>query len=142
MNLEALKGELIRDEGNRPWAYQDSEGWWTCGVGFLIDHRKGAVIPQPVIDFWLDWLLIKLQAQLRGALSWFDDMDDVRQRVLANMAYNMGITGLLGFKKALAACERKDYDAAADEIADSDAARELPDRYQRLIIMMRTGEIA
>ena len=38
MNLPA---KLRREEGSRPHAYQDHLGFWTIGVGRLIDVRKG-----------------------------------------------------------------------------------------------------
>lgn len=43
-----IKKQLIRDEGNVPYAYSDSLGYLTIGVGFLIDKRKGGRLPEAV----------------------------------------------------------------------------------------------
>ena len=140
MNLDILKGELSRDEGRVPYAYQDSEGYWTCGVGFLIDKNKGGRIPDAVIDFWLDYLLDRLKSNLEAMFPWFHTLNDVRQNIIANMAYQLGIDGLLKFKRFLMACQEHDFDTAADEILDSKAARQAPERFQRHAVSMRTGQ--
>ena len=140
MNIDALKSDLERDEGRVPYAYQDSEGYWTCGVGFLIDRAKGGRIPDEVIDFWLDFNLKLLDKRLVTIFPWWITTDEVRQGVIANMAYQLGINGLLEFKLMLAAMRDRDYDRAADEIANSEVARQQPKRYQRHITSMRTGQ--
>lgn len=139
MNIEALKSDLIRDEGLRPYVYQDSRGIWTCGVGFNVDRERGGGIPMEVIDFWLDTLLTRLCKQLDLSLAWWDRLDDVRQRVLANMAYNLGMGGLLEFRKMLMAVAAENYSLAADEMANSLWAKQVPQRAGRLIAAMRTG---
>lgn len=144
MDTALLRAELYRDEGCVPYAYQDStpQKYWTIGVGFLIDERTSGRVPQPVIDFWLDFLITKLVGQLQQAFPWFADLDEIRQRVIANMAYQMGIAGVQGFHHMVDAIERKDYDAAADAMADSAWAKtQSPQRAERLIIMMRTGQL-
>jgi lysozyme len=71
----------------------------------------------------------------------------MRQRVLANMCFNMGIGRLFGFKKALVAMRQGKFSIAADEMLDSKWAREdvgigtpdKPGRALRLANMMRQG---
>jgi len=140
MDIAALKADLERDEGRVPYAYTDSEGYWTCGVGFLIDRKKGAKIPDDVIDYWLDYEVKAKIRTLETVFSWWHTLDDARQRVLANMAYQLGVDGVLKFKRMLAALQEHDFDTAADEMADSLWAKQTPDRASRLISMMRTGE--
>ena len=139
MDIEALKADLERDEGRVPYAYTDSEGYWTCGVGFLIDKAKGAKIPDAVIDFWLDYEVKAKIRTLETVFSWWGTLDDARQRVLANMAYQLGVEGVMKFKKMIAALQAHDYDTAADEMLDSDWHKQTPNRAERLISMMRTG---
>jgi lysozyme len=38
-----IKQQLIRDEGVVPCAYQDHLGYWTIGVGRLIENEKVVV---------------------------------------------------------------------------------------------------
>ena len=61
------------------------------------------------------------------------------QRAVLNMAYNMGVPSLLGFKRMWAALREGDYEGAAAEALDSDYARELPARAGRVAGMMRSA---
>ena len=140
MNLEDLKAELERDEGRVPYAYQDSLGYWTCGVGFLIDRQKGGRIPDAVIDFWLDYEIKEKASALQAHFPWFLSLDDVRQNAIVNMAYNLGISGISNFHRMLSALQEHDFDKAADEMAESKWAHQVGDRATRLITMMRTGQ--
>lgn len=134
------KSQLRRDEGDVPYFYLDHLGYATIGVGFLIDKRKGGSLPPAVRDFWLDWLIDEKRRALRNALAWFDRLDDVRKGVLLNMAYQLGVPGLLEFHATLALVRDGHYDQAADEMLDSDWARQTPERAKRLSRQMKTGE--
>lgn len=61
-----------------------------------------------------------------------------RQRVLVNMAFNLGMTGLLGFKTTLLAMEQGRYEDAA-RMLRSRWAGQVGVRAERLSEMMRTG---
>ncbi len=41
---QSITQQLRRDEGEVLHAYQDSLGYWTIGIGVLIDKRKGGGI--------------------------------------------------------------------------------------------------
>ncbi len=71
---------------------------------------------------------------------WYTKLDPIRQKVMIDMAYNLGMTGLLKFRKMIAAIELGDYGAAADQMLDSRWARQVKTRAERLAEMMRTGE--
>ena len=64
----------------------------------------------------------------------------VRQTVVQAMVYQLGERGVRGFVKMLPALAAGDYEAAADEMLDSDVAREQPGRWGELADIMRTGE--
>lgn len=132
--------QLTRDEGDVPHAYQDSKGYWTIGVGFLIDQRKGGHLPEPVRDFWLRYAVEQRTAALRKRFPWFAKLDSPRQGVLVNMAFNLGLAGLFGFSNTLRYIEQGDYAAAAEEMLDSKWATDVPKRAQRLSKQMRTGQ--
>jgi len=86
----ALKARLRLEEGEVLHAYQDSLGWWTIGVGHLIDGRKGGSIPPEVSDALLERDLARFEALLDGGIPWWRQLDDVRQQVVMDLTFNMG----------------------------------------------------
>ncbi len=140
MDKKQFTKELRRDEGVVPFAYQDHLGYWTIGVGRLIDKRKGGGLSDAEIDFLLSNDIDRFEKQVIDALPWYSRLDDVRQRVLVNMAFNLGIAGLLGFKNTLAMIERGDYAGAAKGMLNSKWATQVGERARRLATMMETGK--
>lgn len=132
--------QLRRDEGVVEHAYEDSLGYLTIGVGFLIDKKKGGRIPEPVIDFWLQYEIREKRSELIASLPWFTKLDDARQGVLLNMAFNLGTTGLLNFKETLALVESGKYSDAAKEMLNSRWANQVGKRADRLSRQMQTGQ--
>lgn len=137
--IEQLKKQLRRDEDVVPHAYQDSEGWWTIGVGRLIDRRKGGRLRDVEMDFMLHNDIDEIVMELRQRLPWFDRLNEARRGVLVNMAFNLGVFGLLGFKQTLAHVERGEYAKAADAMLDSKWAKQVKGRADRLAEQMRSG---
>lgn len=135
-----IKKQLMRDEGRINHAYKDSLGYLTIGVGFLIDKKKGGRIPEPVIDFWLQYEIREKRSELIASLPWFTKLDDARQGVLLNMAFNLGTTGLLNFKETLALVESGKYSDAAKEMLNSRWANQVGKRADRLSRQMQTGQ--
>ena len=72
-------------------------------------------------------------------LSFFQNLDEVRQAVLIDMAYNMGIEKLLVFKITLGLIELGKYEQASREMLLSLWAVEVKTRARRLSLMMETG---
>jgi lysozyme len=138
-DLENLKLELIRDEGEVPYAYQDSLGYWTIGVGHLIDKRKGGSIPASVSDLLLELDIAAKEADLDANLPWWRKLDDVRQRVMMNMAFNMGVGTLLTFHNTLTAIQGAQWQAAAQGMRNSLWYKQVGARAERLAQAMETG---
>lgn len=141
-DLAALEAELTRDEGNVAYAYTDSLGYLTIGIGHLIDKRKGAKLKPQVIDLIFQLDIQDCEADLDRNLPWWRNLSPVRQRVLLNMCFNMGIGTLLTFKNTLAAMQNGSYAAAASGMLASKWATQVGDRAKRLADMMRTGVAA
>ncbi|MBB5462859.1 GH24 family phage-related lysozyme (muramidase) [Paraburkholderia sp. Cpub6] len=84
-------------------------------------------------------------AKLDKAMPSWREMDEVRQRVIANMCFNLGIgsatagTGLLGFKNTLAAMQRGSYSVAAAGMRNSKWFGQVGARGVRLCRAMETG---
>lgn len=134
---QALFADLIRDEGIRSKAYVDTRGKVTVGVGRnLTDVGISTSEAMQLLDNDVATILARLPAKL----PWFGRLDPMRQRVLVNMAFNLGLDGLLSFKQMLSALKSGDYDGAADEMLDSDWAEQVKDRAIRLAQQMRTGQ--
>lgn len=139
MDNKKMIEELRRDEGVVPYAYQDHLGYWTIGVGRLIDKRKGGKLRDDEIDYLLNNDIEECMADLDKYLPWWRKMTEARQRVLVNMRFNLGLTGLLGFKNTLAAMEKGDYSKASEGMLDSLWARQVGNRAKRLASMMKDG---
>jgi lysozyme len=134
-----LRDQLIRDEGDIPHAYQDSLGYWTIGVGRLIDGRKGGGLSKEERMFLLDNDIKAKSAELFERIPWATKLDDARQGVLLNMAFNLGVPGLLKFKNTLAMVHAGEYEAAAKAMLQSLWAKQVGARATRLAEQMRTG---
>lgn len=137
---DKLTTQLRRDEGEVLHAYQDHLGYWTIGIGRLIDQRKGGGISAEESAYLLANDIGVRIAALRQKLAWFDDLDEARQGVLVNMAFQMGVDGLLAFRNTLAMVKAGDYAEAASGMLQSVWAQQTPERAKRLSEQMRTGE--
>ena len=138
--ITQLTHQLTRDEGRKSTVYQDHLGFWTVGVGRLVDARKpGAGLRPDEIDYLLRNDINDRIEALTRAIPWFQDLDDVRKGVLLNMAFQMGTVGLLNFKNTLRMIERGDYDGAAVGMLASKWATQTPERAQRLARQMKEG---
>ena len=135
-----LKQQLIREEGAESCAYQDSLGYWTIGVGRLIDSRKGGGLSNDEIDMLLDNDIKRNYEAVLKALPWMEKLSDQRQAVLIEMAFQMGVSGLLQFKRTLGSIEDGQYGEAAVEMLESKWAKQTPKRAYRMALQMETGE--
>lgn len=130
----SVRDEVIREEGRVKHVYQDHLGFWTLGVGFLVDKRKGGEIPDAVIDFWLDYKLEEIRKHLDRVLPWWKTQPQRVQDGLVNMAFQLGVGGLLEFKNMLAALKAGDYPAAQAHARKSKWCEEdTPARAERVI---------
>lgn len=140
MGIDNSYDQLRRDEGEKLSAYQDRLGFWTIGVGILIDARKGGGLRPEESEFIFRNRLRILEGELARRLPWISRLDPARKGVLMNMAFQMGIDGLLKFKNTLALIERGEYAKAASEMLGSKWAQQTPARANRLSVQMRSGE--
>lgn len=152
---EKLKAELTLDEGKRLKAYRDTVGKWSIGIGRNLDdvgttpltRTKADVITNGINeaenDQLFDYDIQRTEKDLDRQLSWWRKLDPVRQRVMLNMCFNMGIGnaqhGLCSFINTLGMIERGEYSKAADAMLTSKWARQVGVRAQRLSNMMRDG---
>jgi lysozyme len=134
-----LETRLVIDEGEILHVYPDSLGYWTLGVGRLVDARKGGGISQAESRYLLGNTIREREADVIERWPAVLKLDPVRQVVVMSMAYQLGVDGLAQFSGTLAALWRRDYAAAADGMIKSRWALQTPARVHRLASMMRTG---
>ena len=146
MNKEKLIEELIIDEGCIDKVYADHLGFLTLGVGHLIldtDKEFKLDIGTPVSEERINECLHNdidiVCDELDRNMLWWNELDETRQRVLANMCFNLGCPRLKNFKKFLAALEGGDFESAGEEMMDSKWATQVGDRAVRLQEKMLHG---
>lgn len=149
--LNELAFKIIdKDEGFREKPYYCSEGYPTIGHGFRISGL-GRHDPLPDIKMSLSESTGKLNKMLenyQSTLSGNPDLsraynpaNDVRKAVMLSMYHQLGVYGLLKFKKFLAAMASQDYKEAAKQCLESIAARQTPKRWKRNAQMIESGEL-
>ena len=136
----SLEDQLVRDENEILHVYQDSEGYWTIGVGTCIDQRAGCGITREESRYLLRNRIAIAEQAVADRLPWTKDLAPIRRAVLENMAFNEGLAHLMDFHKMLTALAMGDYKTAAAEMLDSLWARQVGDRAKRLAKQMETGE--
>lgn len=139
MDREALMEDLVRDEGEVLHAYPDSETYLTIGVGRLVDPRRGGGISREESRYLLGHDIDSVEADLDRALPWWREMTEARQRALANMCFNLGLTRLLAFRVTLGHLQAGRYEYAAREALKSKWAKQVGERAERLAEMIRVG---
>ncbi|WP_432745782.1 hypothetical protein ABXJ76_07855 [Methylobacter sp. G7] len=83
--------------------------------------------------------MMQMEHDLTGKLCWWSKLNRARQTVLLSMAYDMGLAGLLQMTRFLSLAERGEYARAAEDMLNSDWARENDQRARELSAMMATG---
>lgn len=139
MNIQRLKETLIKHEGEVNHAYQDSKGYWTIGIGRLIDERRGGGISHEEAMYLLDNDITEAHRDLLTHHPEINGLCEARMEVLVNMCFNLGITRLNGFKRMWAAIAADDFKDASVEMLDSRWAEQVGNRAVDLARIMRWG---
>lgn len=133
-----LKEQIARDEGGfRSKPYRDSRGFLTIGYGRCLDTEG---INMAEGEYLLDNDIRSKSIELVKALPWVTELDEARRGVLENMAYNLGVQGLLGFHKMLSAMQKGDWALAAVEALNSEWAHQVGPRAYRLSRQLEEGK--
>lgn len=125
---------LKRHEGLRLHPYKCSAGKLTIGYGLNLD----AGITEEEAEYLLLSRIKKIEEKLAN-YPWYVMQSKNRRTVLVNMAYNLGINGLLKFKKMIAALNRYDYIDAANQMMDSKWSKQVKGRADELKELMLRG---
>ena len=136
-----LEDQLMRHEGMRLHPYRCPSGALTIGVGRNLD-ANGISRDEAMMMMQNDICRAKRDVEslidCHGVKKWM--LCYARFDVLVNMAFNIGGRSLGGFLRMWAALAAEDYETAADEMLDSQWAREVGHRAVELAKQMKTGE--
>lgn len=162
-----LAREIARDEGDKLMAYHCSQGFLTIGKGRNLDTvgisaaetaalgiTVASCIARGITQAQSDALFVndiaRTEADLDRHLPWWRGLDPVRQRVMLNMCFNLGIgwppsktrkaKGLRAFVNTLAKIQRGDWVGAVAGMQASLWHRQVGARAERLEAMMLTGK--
>ena len=146
MDCVKFATQLMVDEGTGPTVntadgryfkpYKDSVGKLTIGYGRNLDDLG---LSEKEVLFNLNNDIDRVVHELNVNIPWWVTLGDVRQRVLANMCFNIGIHSLLGFTHMLKAAQEGYYEEAARQLESSLWAKQVGIRSARLIYAMRNG---
>lgn len=116
---------LLKDEGFKAYPYQDHLGNWTFGHGltWISEQESKEIAKGRMLANFKD---------LSARLPWFAHSHPVVQGVLVNMSYQMGVDGVMKFRKTLDYLHEQDYGNAAVEMLDSKWAKQTPNRAERM----------
>ena len=145
-------------EGLKLNVYKDTLGIDTIGIGRNLEDRGISkeeldAMDIPNIETVYQYGITEVDAvylaendvqivekELLRAHPCVDRLDAVRQLVLVDMAFNMGVPRLCKFKKMWAAIHEDDFSTAAKEMMDSRWATQVKSRADKLANMMHNGE--
>jgi lysozyme len=136
-DMVSLEDQLITHEGLELKPYQCTADKLTIGVGRNIEDRG---ITEDEARYLLKNDIKIVEDELLEKKPVVAGLDAVRQRVLVDMGFNLGIPTLMKFQNMWAAIEDEDFQTAADEAMDSRWAKQVGRRAERLCQAMATGE--
>lgn len=129
----SLVEQLKHDEGTQQHVYKCTAGYWTIGTGRNLETKGISIIEA-------DYLLqndIKECIDHLKEFPWYTMQPADVQEALLNMCFNMGLTGLLKFKRMINALKQKDYGTAAHEALGSKWASQVGQRAIRIANVFR-----
>lgn len=121
--------DLKQEEGFKGIVYKCSEGFDTIGFGTRLPITKEEA------TLLLEYRLSKTISGVKSSLHHLNIHDEAWD-ILYNMAYQIGLGGLLKFKRMIVALENQDYYNASIEMKSSLWAKQTPNRANRLIDRM------
>jgi lysozyme len=133
-----LKNLLVSHEGLRLMPYADVSGHMTIGVGRNLSD-KGITVMEAY--YLLDDDILYFGTKLAHYLPFYSDLDENRQIALVDMAFNIGIQGILNFTFFIEAMTKGEYVEASRQMLDSAWAKQVGMRAQQLADIIRTGDL-
>ena len=136
-DIDSLEDQLIDHEGLELKPYHCTADKLTIGVGRNIQDRG---ITEDEARYLLKNDIKIVEDELLTRQPVVAGLDSVRQRVLVDMGFNLGLPILMKFQNMWAAIEDEDYHEAARQMMDSRWAKQVGRRAERLAQAMSSGE--
>jgi lysozyme len=141
VNEDRMVDQLLLHEGEKLTPYVDTLGNWTVGTGYNLEARgveflnrrsartsRRTITASPVrVDVRLTQAqsrlvlradIARVEASRQGSLPDYLNLNEVRRRVVLDMAFNLGFRAL-GFKAAIAAIKARNFSQASRELYKS-----------------------
>jgi lysozyme len=134
--LSILKGQLKRHEGLRLKPYRCTAGKLTIGYGRNLDDKG---INENEADILLDNDMNDALNEAQQVIHNFEDLSVLRQVVIVNMIFNLGVNKYKAFKNTIEAINSNDFRKAANEMRDSNWYRQVGKRAEELCELMANG---
>ncbi|MDP8728375.1 glycoside hydrolase family protein [Serratia marcescens] len=147
--------EMLKyDEGCKLELYKDTENYWTVGIGHLVTKNPNKAEAIKILGS--DKITLNQAEQLFNSdvqktitgiknnqilYPVYNSLDDIRKMALINMCFQIGITGVAGFKNSLAYLLKKQWKQAATNLAQSKWYRQTPNRAKRVISVFEYGKL-
>jgi lysozyme len=135
------------DEGWSPHEYHCTEGFVTTGWGRKVSNIKYAPLGNTKTTKEKEIVFVRKRIQeIESALekqqpsAWMK-CNEARKAVLIGMGFQMGVTGLLAFKKMWEALSRGDFELASREMLNSKWAVQTKNRAKRYSDQMKIGSL-
>lgn len=122
-------------EGLRLRAYEDTVGILTIGYGCnleavtsgqlasvgikLVEVVRGKAITKEQAEKLFDIQLAAIVEEIENSAIPYYDQPEIIKEIIRNLCFNMGVAGVLKFKRTLVAIKNGDYALAADHLEDS-----------------------
>ena len=141
---ESLTGRIRRHEGLVLHPKPDAKGFYEIGYGHDITEQEASNYPDGCTledaENWLEADIQKAIDSVDNALPWVSNLSQLRAEVLYEMAYLMGVNGLLAFRNTLVACKAGNYAQTAQGMLGSLWHDQTPKRAEELAEIMLTNE--
>jgi lysozyme len=135
--LRRHEGE-VKNSAGRHIVYDCPAGHATIGIGRNVSE-SGLGLSDIEVEFMLEEDIARCAEELGREFPWFSGLNEARRDAMIDLVFNIGLTRLNGFKKALAAMADANYDLAAAEFMDSKYASQVKDRAIEICAMIKTG---
>lgn len=145
--LEIVKEDLIRHEGYVGEIYLCSEGYPTFGIGHMVTENDmehtwpvgTPVTDERILDVFYKDCEVAYSDACALVLNFAGQAQDA-QRVLVNMAFNLGRNRLSKFKNMLKYVNEGNYLMAANEMVNSKWYSQVGRRSKELVDIMKEAK--
>ena len=134
LSVDNLHEQLLRDEGMVLHPYRDHLGFLTIGIGHNLDAKP---ITKRAAFVILDDDINDAKQGLMARWPWMRELSPARLGAFINLAFNLGVGGLAGFKQTLKAAEEGRWDDVAAGVMESKYASQVGARAVRVAAQLR-----